>query len=480
MWTLRSALILSILLLPIGSLEARTFQVTKTADTDDGSCDTDCSLREAIEAANARVGADDVPVPAGTYLLTLGQLLVSDDVGIAGAGQESTIIDGNAWGRVFEIQSSVAAEISGATIQNGEALGGGGIYNRGDLTLTNSTVSGNAIPYAGGGSGGGIYNSAGALTLINTTVSENTIGAYGYGAGIANGFGGTATLTDSMVSGNTAYFGGGISNHDYATLTLTNSTVSGNTAIYDGGGIFNHDYATLTLTNSTVSGNSTEYGGGGGIYNWRSYLVLAKSTVSLNTAFWAGGGIINAEYSAATLTNSTVSGNYASLSSGGIMNRYSTASLTNSTVSGNDAWEPFAGNGINDINSSTTITNSVVAYNWISNCGLPVYSLGYNLTDDTSCGFSATGDLVVADAMLGPLADNGGPTETHDLLPGSPAIDAGSPSCPPPTTDQRGVTRPRGAACDIGAVEYVPEPGRWFMLVTGTLFLAGLSRRRTR
>jgi len=455
MWMLRSALILSILLLPIGSLEARTFQVTKTADTDDGSCDADCSLREAIGAANARVGADDVPVPAGTYLLTLGQFLVSDDVGIAGAGQESTIIDGNAWGRVFEIQSSVAAEISGATIQNGEALGGGGIYNRGDLTLTNSTVSGNAIPYAGGGSGGGIYNSAGALTLINTTVSENTIGAYGYGAGIANGFGGTATLTDSMVSGNTAYFGGGISNHDYGTLTLTNSTVVGNSAHYSGGGILNH-YSTTTLTNSAVRGNTTEYGGGGGagIYSWSSDLALSNSTVSANTAYGTGGGIINTEYS--------------------------TATLTNSTVSGNDGFAPFWGNGINNIGGSAYLTNSVVADNWASNCGLPIHSLGYNLADDTSCGFSATGDLVVADAMLGPLADNGGPTETHDLLPGSPAIDAGSPGCPPPTTDQRGVTRPQGAACDIGAVEYVPEPERWLMLVTGTLFLAGLSRRRTR
>jgi hypothetical protein len=113
------------------------------------------------------------------------------------------------------------------------------------------------------------------------------------------------------------------------------------------------------------------------------------------------------------------------------------------------------------------------------NCSRVVTSLGYNLTDDASCGFLATGDLVVGDAMLGPLADNGGPTETHDLLPGTPAIDAGSPDCPPPTTDQRGVARPQGAACDIGAVE-VPEPGRWLMLAAGTLLIAGLSQRRTR
>jgi hypothetical protein len=104
--------------------------------------------------------------------------------------------------------------------------------------------------------------------------------------------------------------------------------------------------------------------------------------------------------------------------------------------------------------------------------------LGYNLADDDSCGFTAPGDLVVADAMLGPLQDNGGPTETHDLLAGSPAIDAGSVDCPPPATDQRGAARPQGAACDIGAVEYVPEPRGSVTLVAGVGFLGFLYRRR--
>jgi hypothetical protein len=92
------------------------------------------------------------------------------------------------------------------------------------------------------------------------------------------------------------------------------------------------------------------------------------------------------------------------------------------------------------------------------NCNKVLDSLGHNLTDDDSCGLTAPSDLVVADAMLGPLADNGGPTETHALLAGSPAIDAGSPDCPPPATDQRGVLRPQGAACDIGAFESEATP----------------------
>ena len=129
MTAIRYALIFALVFLPASPF-ATTFPVTKTEDTNDGTCDPDCSLREAIDAANTNPGADDVPVPAGTYLLTLGQLVVSDDVDIAGAGQTNTIIDGNATGRVFEIQASTTVDISGVTIQNGlitiaPRLGGG-------------------------------------------------------------------------------------------------------------------------------------------------------------------------------------------------------------------------------------------------------------------------------------------------------------------------------------------------------------------
>jgi hypothetical protein len=114
-----------------------------------------------------------------------------------------------------------------------------------------------------------------------------------------------------------------------------------------------------------------------------------------------------------------------------------------------------------------------------ANCGgYATDSLGFNLTDDTSCGFTEPTDLIVADAMLGPLQDNGGPTETHDLLDGSPAIDAGSLDCPPPDTDQRGVARPQGTAFDIGAVEYLPEPEGWLMLGSGIGLLGVFYRRR--
>jgi predicted outer membrane repeat protein len=362
-------------------------------------------------------------------------------VSIAGAGQTNTIIDGNATDRVFEIQPGVIAEISGVTIQNGNSTssfagsgGGGLVVDHGTLTLTNSTVSGNTTSHA---HGGGIAVYFGTLTLTNSTVSDNT--ARYYGGGITNSRDAIVTLTNSTVSGNAAdYGGGGIAGSDF---TLTNSTVSGNTTIYSGGGIFGWDF---TLTNSTLSGNTARYNGGG-IFG--SYFTLTNSTVSGNTASYGGGGGLW----------------------GGFF------SLTNSTVSGNTA---YYGGGIEVYNGTSTLTNTIVADNAVDNCKGSVVSLNYNLTDDTSCGFTEPSDLVVADAMLGPLQDNGGPTETHNLLPGSPAIDAGSANCPPPATDQRGVLRPQGADCDIGSVEFVPEPRGLVMLVAGAAFLGLLYRRR--
>jgi hypothetical protein len=158
----------------------------------------------------------------------------------------------------------------------------------------------------------------------------------------------------------------------------------------------------LTLTNSTVSGNNAYLGGGIRLFSLHSDLTLINSTVSSNTANQSGAGI------------------YTDV-------RFGTANLTNTIVADNGTTTP--------------------------NCNRALDSLGHNLTDDDSCGFTEPGDLVVADAMLGPLQDNGGPTETHALLAGSAAIGAGSPACPPPATDQRGVDRPQGAACDIGAFE---------------------------
>ena len=180
----------------------------------------------------------------------------------------------------------------------------------------------------------------------------------------------------------------------------------------------------LAITGSTISGNSAN-NWGGGIKNGGT-LTLVNSTVSNNSSVEEGGGIWNAE--SLTLINSTVGGN-SSNNGGGILN-HDTITMTNTIVATNPMGADCSGEG------SFT-------------------SLGHNLDSDGTCNLTGPGDLPGVDPLLGPLQNNGGPTETHALLPGSPAMDAGdNEACP--ATDQRGVERPQGLACDIGAYEFEP------------------------
>jgi len=246
------------------------------------------------------------------------------------------------------------------------------------------------------------------------------------------------TLVNSTVSGNIASLGfggsGGGINNFRGTTTLTNSTVSGNKA-YNGGGIFNFS-GTVTLTGSTVSGNQA--GRGGGIYNHRGAATVV-------------------------MTNSTISGNVAPLG-GGIYNEQDgTLMLTNSTVSDNKAGQ---GGGIS-ASGTLILTNTIVARNTAPtgpDCHGSPFSLGHNLIGDVSdCSFTpVTGDLINVHPKLGPLQDSGGPTKTHALLPGSPAIDAAD-NIAAPERDQRGVPRPVDgdgdgtATSDIGSHEFDPS-----------------------
>ena len=254
----RSAILLSALLVVFTlsitpAVQADILTVTKTEDTDDGVCDGDCSLREAIAAASA---GDGIEIPTGTYTLTLGsELVIDEDLTLTGSGAGSTIIQaaaepGGADYRVLQIATGNVA-ISNITIRHGknnvygDAGGGGGIHNSGTLTLTNSTVSNNSAPSR---FGGGIRN-LGTLTILNCTVSHNP--AYS-GGGVYNSS--TLAVTNSTVSGNSASSsrGGGIANYG-GTVTLINSTVSQNSA-FKGWGIFNRD-GTTTLTNTIIADN---------------------------------------------------------------------------------------------------------------------------------------------------------------------------------------------------------------------------------
>jgi hypothetical protein len=314
--------------------------VTTTADS--GVAGT---LRSCIIWANGNPGADTLTVPAGTYNLsiagtgeeaaTTGDLDITDDLTLNGAGAASTIIDGNALDRVFDFIAGTS-ELSGVTVRNGN---------------TNSN-------------GGGILNHS------------------------------NLTLSDLTISGNTANHGGGIDNLVGASLTLSRATVSGNTATSTGGGF--RDRGTSALTNVTLSGNAASEGGGMEI---RDGTTMLNVTITANSAPQGGG-----------------------LQTQGLP-------------------------------SASTVKNTIIAGNLVgADCLGGLTILGNNLDGDGSCVFGLTDPA----PMLGPLQDNGGPTFTHALLIGSPAVDAGDSSvcvAPDNDTDQRGFPRPVGASCDIGAFE---------------------------
>jgi len=326
---------------------------------------------------------------------------------------------------------------------NSATYNGGGIYvNSGMVTVMDSAFTGNSATYGGGG----IYTSHGTLNVENTSFSNNNTVPFGAGGGIYDG-GDGATVSNSTFTGNTAAHGGGIASGG-VTLMVTGSTFTGNSATYGGGGIT--ATSTLTVMNSTFSGNSAD--GGGGIHHGGDAATVTNSTFSNNSAT-VGGGIFTSGIFATkwlTVANSTFSGNSATYTGGGIHNYSGTAAVTNSTFSGNSA---TAGGGIYVNSGTATVRNTIVA-NSASGLNCAIYegsgTIGgsHNLVDDTSCPNSATSPSI----LLGPLADNGGATQTMALLPGSAAIDAGDDTvCP--GTDQRGVTRPQGAHCDIGAYE---------------------------
>ncbi len=242
---------------------AETFSVNSTNHPGTGACDaTECTLREAISAANLNgqsdtIGFDsslsgqEIELSAAAGGFDIQNDSPEEDLTIDGPGAGDLAVDGNGQVRPFEIGSVVKATIEGLTIKNGfAATYGGGISNSsisGTLTLANSTISGNSSSNYGGG----IYNI------------------------------GTMTVTNSTISGNSAPLGGGIRSD--GTMTVTNSTISGNsTSSAGGGGIINRS-GTMTVTNSTISGNSAaNYGGG--ISNWGGTSSLANTIVAGNSA----------------------------------------------------------------------------------------------------------------------------------------------------------------------------------------------------
>jgi hypothetical protein len=448
---------------PIGA-----FTVTNTNDSGPGS------LRQAL--ANANNGDTinfDPSLNGQTITLTTTELEVHRDVTILGPGPNLLTVmrSSQTQFRIFHVMPGhdvtmeglhitgggvdlgsngggvlndhASLTISNCSLTSNSSTYGGAIYSDGNggrasLAVLNSSISGNYAVFAGGGIYNDAYNSGMAtVSLTDSTVSSNTaaysdIGfAVGDGGGIYNS-GGTLAITDSVVSNNLAGVtdpwpagtGGGISS--YGTLTITNSTIRGNQGYLAGGGIASD--GAVTITSTTLSGNG--------------------ATGQHDGQPWGHGGGISGTV---MLTNSTLSSNYAALSGGGVDG---SGAITNCTISGNDGGGIF-------VNGTLEIGNTILKAGGsganISSNGGTVISHGYNVCSDDGGGYlSGPGDQINTDPLLGPLQNNGGPTFTHELLKGSPAIDAGDPNFnPPPYYDQRGPDfwRVRNGLIDVGSFE---------------------------
>lgn len=388
-------------------------------------------------------------------ILTVGNSAIIDSAALSGGGilnrdggtltLISTSVSGNSAKGGGGLQNDEGVvTVNGGSLSGNSANSGGGIWNKDTMTVTGSTLTNNIAS----DDGGGVYSNKGVLALHDTTLHGNSATDDG---GAILVYSGTLTVTHGTLDGNTAGGNGAGIYNDVGVLTMRYSTVLNNVTANDAAGFYNRGPA--TLTDSSFSGNIAGDDGGAILNASDGALTVSNVTIDGNTAGDEGGGIRSG--GAMTLTNTTLNDNQAD-TGGGIIS-FGTMTLINSTLSGNMAdvlgGGLFAGNG-----SASTLANNIIA-NSASGGDCAVFGAwdtagGPNLDSDGTCtGFTLTGD-----PLLGPLHNNGGPTQTHGLLDGSPAIDAGSNAvCP--ESDQRGIPRPQDgdgngtAVCDLGAYE---------------------------
>jgi CSLREA domain-containing protein len=474
-----------IALMPSAAASAATFTVNSTADLVDltpgnGVCATavgTCTLRAAIMEGNALASPPHtIRLPAATYTLTIvgpgednsatGDLDIKQSMTLSSIhGQLVRIVGNNGpvWNdRIVQVFANATVVFVGLEIANG-----------------NSTASGGAVK----------VEALASLRLESCTVRDSFTGING--GGLHNT--GTLTLVDSVVRDNLSN-GNSAGIHNNGTLELTRSRVIGNAVSVGGsGGVFNSNSA--VIVDSTIEGNNAGPGNtGGGIGN-SGMMTIARSTISQNGSGAAGGGIQSGGSGGSlALTNVTLSGNVAATTGGGLNISGGTATLNNVTVTLNSATS--AGGGIASAGGTLTIRNSIVGGNTggsASDCtasAAPINSAGFNLIQNvTGCSITGdtTGNITGLNPRFGVFQPNGGPTSTHGLCTGvgtpeascagaSPAIDSANPAsvilggCA--ITDQRGISRPQGPRCDMGAFEVAPVGG---FLVTpgGATVLAG-------
>lgn len=481
------------------SSQAQSATITVTSTDDSGAS----TLRQAVLDASTG-DVINFNVTGDTITLTSGQIEINKALTITGPGSDSLTIESSGPpNRVFYF-SSGASSVSGLTIANGDTTGytggegssggciynavvltlddvtlqnctaesgsnGGGIFTSQDLTMSHSTLDHNQADFGGGilsngsinislddvvfsfntamSAGGGLYlNTSSALEVANSLfiLNESTDGG-----GIFS-FSSTINLSDSTLSSNTvSAFGGGIYGVN-STIDMDGAAMAGNSATF-GGAIFMQGFptASLSITRATLSNNTATSGvtaEGGGIYfdGASSTLALSNVTIADNQATGAGtafGGGITVSQASATLNNVTIAGNSANTTGGGL-------SLTNG--------------------GTASVQNSILANNTASSepdCSGSLTSLDYNLIEnDSGCTISGSTDhnIIGDDPQLGDLQNNGGEYNTMALATTSPAVNAGNPETPGSggascaATDERGVSRPQGSACDIGAFELAP------------------------
>ena len=441
-----------------------SFIVNSFVDADDinpgdGLCDGDagtsgeqCTLRAAISEANAAAQPVTITIPAGTFTLEIagikedmnatGDLDIAQNMNLIGAGRDDTIIQAGATlsdsvDRVFHITNSpTAVSFADLTIQHGY------IANTGVLTGQIDDGAGLLV----------IGNPNTAVSLQNVKVSNNlNLDLREDGAGIANLGGGTVTIRDSEISNNQTRLEPGSS----------------------GAGLFSVFGSSMIIHNTIISGNMAG-GKGGGIYTNLdgSEIHIVNSVIANNYAADIGGGIQSG--SIVVITNSTVSGNETSKTGGGISNDSPNSRLTLNfvTISNNRADRDDLGvdngGGLHLISGTITMTNSIVAGNWMgpdtpNDCAVdkPI-AASYSLVDVMSnCSLTGTNNLTATNPLLLPFASTGTNTFGHLLSDASPVRDLvpdGVNGCGDlVTTDQRGTKRPYNAACDLGAFEWLPS-----------------------
>lgn len=377
---------------------------------DDGNnCKTKITACATIgHAISLAASGDTIQIAAATYQ---ENLTIPFNLTLNGVKATTTIIDGTDTANVFIVGAGISLTLSNLTIEKGLGYspGGGGVNNSGTLTVKNSAFNVNTAL-----SGGAILNT-GTATFTNTSFNSNSPYFFGHSASC-----------------------GAIDNR--STMTITNSTFYNNYANNNstaGGAICNG--GTMTITASTFNTNSSQGnngGNGGAIYAYAGTLSITNSSFYLNSATTGGGAIYN---------------------QGG------TVQISNTTFGINAATSGGGGGALSNAAGSFLLQNSIVAnLGYGGNCAGTITSDGYNLSSDTSCSFSNSGDINGENPKLGPLRNNGGPTQTMALPVGSPALDAGNPAgCRDfsgnlLTTDQRGKPRPgtgETTGCDMGAYE---------------------------